>query len=519
MAASPTKLVDQYGFRMGTGQLIKAAQPSKDFTTSPRLRPDIEDNIGFSSRWNLRDASHDIFANSPQLQHAVKLKAELCVGSGPEAFAPQFTGDDADKEWAANAVELLREWHKVFNTRGGVFNWATTLKNWSIALDVDGDFVRKFCDDGYPMIQTIPAGRIGDIFNFGGDTVKDGMFAGLAYRDGVILDNALRTMAVCVFDSMGKEQERISCVNTFNADGSPDKTADAVLEFEPTYSGQARGIPPIGSASIDWKDLRQVDRFLKLSLKKEASYSVIERNEAGQVQDPNADEFSTATGINGGAIYQESVDGSTMQIFKSGTNSDIVFPTGSNRPSADQAKFWDRIQRNAFASIGWPFELYNATQTGGASLRMVMELAQYSFEARQTILQRIAWQIDSWRVAKAIKNGELPMPSNPNSWRAWHHVSPEEFTADKGYSSQIKREEFKLGITSVQRVRAADGQDHKQIRKEINSYVGEQLEDAKVYANKYGLPMEYVLTLFSQRTQNTPTIPPDTQQQEPNAVN
>lgn len=165
------------------------------------------------------------------------------------------------------------------------------------------------------------------------------------------------------------------------------------------------------------------------------------------------------------------------------------------------------IQRNAFLSIGWPYELYNATQTGGASLRMIMELAQYSFEARQTILQRIAWQIDCWRVSKAIKSGELPMPSNPNSWRNFYHVPPEEFTADKGYSSQIKREEFKLGITSVQRVRAADGKNHQKIRAEIKDYVGEQLADAKIYSEQYGLPMEYVLTLFSQRTQNTPTVP------------
>jgi len=509
MASKPSKLVDQYGFRMGTGQLIKAAYASTNFTTSPQLRPDIEDNLGFRSRSNLRDASHDIFANSPQLQWAIKLKSELCVGSGSESFAPQFIGDPADKEWGDKAVEMLREWHKVFNTRGSPFDWAGTLKNWSIALDLDGDFVRKFCDDGYPMIQTIPASRIGNTWHMSTPVMPDGIYAGMSYRDGVILDSYLRTVAVCLFDSLGQKQEEISCVNTFDADGNSVLTADAVLEYEPVYSGQARGIPPIGSGAIDWKDLEQVRRFTKLALKAEGAHSVIEYNEAGQVQDPNADEFSTTTGVNGGSIWQQTEDGVSMRVFKANTGSKVEFPQGSNRPSSDQREFWNMIQRNAFLSIGWPYELYNATQTGGASLRMIMELAQYSFEARQTILQRIAWQIDCWRVCKAIKSGELPMPSNPNSWRNFYHVPPEEFTADKGYSSQIKREEFKLGITSVQRVRAADGKNHQKIRAEIKDYVGEQLADAKIYSEQYGLPMEYVLTLFSQRTQNTPTVPPE----------
>ena len=155
-----------------------------------------------------------------------------------------------------------------------------------------------------------------------------------------------------------------------------------------------------------------------------------------------------------------------------------------------------------FRSVGWPVELtYDASKIGGASLRMVMEVAQRTIAEYQAIAQKMATRIDAWRIAKAIKEGELP--ENPEWWKIAHQT-PEQMTADKGYSSQVDREEYKLGFVTLKDIAARRGKWWEEERAQLESEADDLLTRATALAKRHGISIEAALSLLQQRSANPP---------------
>lgn len=502
MARKPVILYGPTGRRVsaGRGWLYEAAQWQQSSPWTPLIANDIDYNVGSYGNRELMAAGRILYANCPELANAIDLIGELAVGT---SFEPEFYGQD--QGWGDRACELLREWHRICDVRGGVFDWTNDLKLMSVTIDRDRDIGILFCEtpSGYPQIQLIPPHRIGSLANFGNAQVDKGPYKDMPFSDGVIFNEQGRAIAYRVYTEDGKFSEDISAITVLREDGTPIQTADMMVAYNPKWCDQGRGICGVANAVLDWRDIVQVKKFWKAALKKESSYAAVEYNEAGMEVDPNADNIDSTTGPNGGAIWEEKVEGGATLIYRSQSGSKIEFPE-ANRPSVNHQAYWQSIARNAFYALGWPYEFYDAMSRGKANLLLVMELVQPIIERRQALLQKVASRIDRWRVAKAIKSGELPYSPD---WLKISHTPPEQMTVDRGYSAEIDRQDYILGFSSLRRVAARRGERWRQLRDEQAEEVDDLLTRAKETSAKFGITIELALSLLQQRTANPALAP------------
>jgi hypothetical protein len=482
MAAAPVKLLDAYGrpFNQVGNKLYDAARWDR---TRPYVQSQAHDyaNIAGAGHRTLMTLGRYLYANVAPLQNAVNTIANTAIGN---SFIAQFYG--ADKAWGEKAESLLYEWHKICVLNGGVYDWRAMLQVAIVSIIRDGDIgilLTESEQSGYPQVQIIPAHRIGSPSDEG--TVASGPFKGNALVNGAICNEYGRTIGYRVYSADFTSYQEIPA-------------SDLALYYKPEFAEQCRGASRIASGIRDWQDRKQAFEFLRLALKKEASYAVVEHTEEGSL-DPDADEMQSVAGLNSGTIYEERVDGGAIRVFKSGSNSKVEFPE-SSRPSANTQAFWERVTRDGLQAIGWPYELtYDSSKIGGASLRMMMEVAQRTIEDYQDMASKIATRIDAWRLAKAIKSGELP--ANADWWKI-SHQTPEEMTADKGYSSQVDREEYKLGLTTLKDIAARRGKYWEEEREQQAKEADNLFATAVDLSKRHDIPVSVVLSFLQERNSN-----------------
>lgn len=507
MSAPAFKILDQFGRTAGSANLLHdAASPGRERPSPPRVDRDSRQNLSQFGYRQLLAAGRYIYANCPPLKNAIDVMAELAIGN---AYIPQYYG--RNPKFGEQAEVLLFEWHKIMDVRGGVFDWQTNLKLWLKSAKRDGDVGIMLTESasGYPLVQTIPGHRIGSWAQEEW-TVGEGDYAGMDLRNGVISDQYARAMAYRVYDSYFTTHRDISAASVVDAAGNPVHSTDMRVWYRPDWADQGRGLSQIASGLPDWTDRKQAHEFIKLALKKEASYAVVEHTESGETD--AAEEF-TRQGVQNtdfrAGIYEERAEGGLTQIYKAGTGSKIEFPAG-DRPSERAQMFWDKVTRDGFQAIGWPMEFYDTMTKGGAALRLVMELAQPAIEADQALAQKIATWIDGWRISKAIKNGELP--EDPDWWMIAHQP-PKEMTVDRGYSSKIDIDEFKIGFASFKTVCSRRGDWWQDVRDEQAIEVDDLAKRAaKLSAENPLLTFEMAINLLQQRSPNLPSSPTVTEQ-------
>jgi len=484
MAAKPFRILDAYGRPAARGNTLYDS--ARWDSRTPRVWNAAADynSIAGSGHRELMSLGRYLYANVAPLQNAIITIAATAIG---DAFIPQYYGRPQG-DWGERAESLLYEWHKVCTVSGGMYDWRNVLRVGIISIIRDGDvgvLLTHSESSEYPQIQLIPAHRIGSVGE--ASEVLDGAFAGNLLVNGAILNPFGRVIGWRIYDGASQPRDV--------------STADLAVYYRPDFADQTRGTSQIAAGIRDWQDRKQAFEFLRLALKKEASFAVVEHTEEGSL-DLDADEVTSGSGANGGSVYEERTDGATMRIFRANSGSKIEFPE-SSRPSQNTQEFWERITRDGLQAINWPVELtYDATKIGGASLRMVMEVAQRTIAEYQCVAQYMARRIDAWRIAKAIKEGELP--ENPDWWKI-SHQTPEQMTADKGYSSQVDREEYKLGFTTLKDIAARRGKWWEEERDQQEAEADDLLTRSKALAARHGVTIEAALSLLQQRSPNPPS--------------
>jgi hypothetical protein len=509
MAAKPVILYDGRGNAITGGSsnaLFDGAKQTREHKKTPRLDRDLYQNITALGWCDLLSVARYIYGNCSGLKNAINKIAEIAIGN---SFLPQYYGEN--KAFGKLAEALLREWHKICDVRGGPFDFATNLQIWIKALLRDGDIAVLFTEtaSGYPMIQTIPAHRIGGRLGSQRGIVTGGPYDGYTIINGVIVNVVGCAVALRIVDARGTSFVDVSLVNTLDEDGNIEQTRDAFLLFDPDWADQARGISPLADGVNDWLDIRQVKDFLKQALRKEASFAVVEYTESGNAD--TGEDFTrtdkSGDDITAAALYTEKTEGGLTKIYKANTGTKVEFP-GSERPSDQSQKFWEKITRDAFQAIGWPAEFYDTGGKGGAAIRLIMELAGPTIYRAQYMAQIAAQKVDAWRIAKAIKRGELPF--DPEWWKI-RHQTPEELTADKGYSAQIDREDYKLGFNSFKRIASRRGMDYTEIADEREAETTDLLERASRITETHNaahpdqpITIDVALSMLRQTSPNPP---------------
>jgi capsid protein len=327
------------------------------------------------------------------------------------------------------------EHDKICDVRGPPFTMDVWKRSLVISALRDGDKGTLLTENtgGYPMIQSIPAHRIGWFSSEA--VVEGGEFDGARMIDGVIVNDYGRPMAYRIYDETGDE------FTDFSAN-------DMLLTFLPDWDDQARGISALAASAFDWQDIAEARRLELLSQKLNASIGMIEENETGEADENGGLTIPATTGTEiAGVRLEKASGGLEVRYFKAGAGQGLK-PMVNDRPTANQKEFSETIIRSALNGIGWsPDFSLDPSKVGGASMRVVVAKINSTIGILQRfILSPACRRVDGWRISKAIELGLLP--DDPD-WFKWKYQGPAKITADEKYQSSVSIEEMRSNLTSL----------------------------------------------------------------------
>ena len=108
--------------------------------------------------------------------------------------------------------------------------------------------------------------------------------------------------------------------------------------------------------------------------------------------------------------------------------------------------------------------------------------AQRTVEKNQRLVRKIARRIDGYALSKAMKAGLLPRPQG-GDWYSWHYQGPRKISVDGGRDAGAAREDYKLGLTTLQELYAERGLHWED---EVEKRISEQRFVLDL-ADKYGI--------------------------------
>lgn len=438
--------------------------------------------------------SRQLFAQLGNLGGAIVQKAIYSVG---ESWRPQFAGQD--QKWGEQVEEWLAErFYPVADVRANGFDFSTNLFLDSIALDVDGDaaMILTASESGFPQVQFISADRI----TGQQAEIKEGEFKGARLINGCILSKVGRVIGYRV---QGETTEDFTDVSSYSCQ----------LLFEPEWQSQSRGIPRIARGLLTWFSLQDVNEFLMRGVKLDASQGILHYTESGTADTASTailDNDDTATGADTD-LRIEKREGGDITYFKANAGEKIE-SFSSDRPHPNTEAFVARMERCGLISVGWFYELIDPSKIGGASVRLIQDQARASIRNRQKTLRKRAKRAVTYAVALAMKNKLIPR--NDGDWYRWDFELPAQITVDAGYDRQADVEDLKLGLTTKAAVGAKSGKWWEDTDRQRDREFDVLLTRAKVHADKFNLPLDYVLDRLEQRNPNPATIAQDLQQQQ-----
>jgi hypothetical protein len=458
---------------------------------------DTKKAITPSDRSDYLSRGRELFATLPDLGGALLSKAAWSVG--PSSFTAIHTGTNT--EWGNLAEKWLEErFYPMCNVQGNNFDFRTTLNLSSLALDVDGDtlMILTKSRSGFPQVQIVPSHRIATRGNT--NVVETGKYAGLSIIDGVIVNVDGRPIAYNILGETPEDDYQVTI-------------RDAQLLYEPEWCDQYRGVSRVARPLLDFTDTQDIDEFLKRGVKLGSSIGIIHTTEGGS-PDSSAmvmaiDEDAVTEGVPPAPPLQM-VNGGEIMYLKANAGESIT-SLKDERPSQDVASFLERIQRRALFACGWPIELLDPSKVGGASVRLIQDLARRSIAQRQVTLEKRAKLMVNYAVAVAMQTGQLPQ--NNDDWYNWSFTKGAAITVDQGNESNSDRAGYVMGLNTMSEISSKRGLDWQEVRQQNQKEVEDLLDRANNIAKSKGVPFETALTLLQQSTPNaSPVAPPQAQE-------
>jgi lambda family phage portal protein len=385
-----------------------------------------------------------------------EMVADMAIYSTGDGIRPQPQSDDAD--WNKAAEAYFARWAaRAEITRRFSFEECQYLV--CRGLDVDGEyFCLKVRDGlGLPRLQLVESHRIGDTLGSAEtvDGIKlDAFGAPVAYRL-ILDDNATR-----------------------------DVPANAVMHiFEPESASGVRQPPTLQHSINHILDEMEMLALEKHAVKDNADIARILKRESGSLDESG--DFSVETGEQPNAASDASllqrIVGGKLVALKPGESLDSF---QSNRPSPVFTGFLEHLKRDSAAGM-LPYEfVLDASNIGGAGVRLIVAKADRRFSYRQMILiQRLLQPTWGYVIGDAIDRGEL---APVKGWNKVGWVCPRRVTVDAGREAQQNRADVETGLKTLSDHYSELGMD---FREELER----RAQDAKAImeaAAKYGVPVE-----------------------------
>ena len=470
----------------------------------------IYDSFSESTEWTRLEfvsVTRHLYANDGLTRGLVNDIARYTVGGG---LTPLPASGNPD--WDAAALKYWTDWCARADFYG-LHHFNALQRIWQVCETRDGDVGIILTDDGTgdPRVQTVRGHRIGSfgtgaLGSFGID------YPDLGLIDGVQTDDFMRVLAYRV--AYGKGSGMIPGM-AFMPKVWRDIPARAfVLYYEPDEPDALRGLTPLRSSILHFRDKKDTVGFEKVAVKNLSIWPAVLKTESGTVEDGEWEDDPDAVA---GATKLTRAQMQAGQIPVIGKNESLDVFEG-NRPSPAFTGFLEFIIREICHGVGLPYEfVWNPEKIGGANTRFVMEKAQRRFVERQeNFKRRVLNRVWGYVIANAIARERLA--DNPNKFDVGWQV-PQTISVDAGRDAAQDRADVVMGLMPVAEHYGQRGLDWRKAREQIETEVDDLLTRADKMAKKWKIKLESALTLFEQTSPNAvvPAAPvePGTDGQQP----
>ena len=525
--ALPYRINDR---RSSTGfvnnRLIEAATQTQDRKTVGMLDQDVHKSVTSYGRRVLMTLGRHMFWRYPALQASILEQANLAVGS----FIPQFTGKD--KAWGELAEDALREWHKIMDVAGHPYDFDSFLQGKVVSPIVDGEDFTLLTEnqEGYPLVQVIPAHRVGSKTQANGQVAVVKYTGSQMFIDGILVDAnrpyqietelTFETPVVdgVVVDYYGRALAyRVYNGGEFSAEYQDISARNLFPSFCPMIAGQVRGFSLLASSVFDWQDMHEWGRFEMLAQKIFSSQTLVETNESGEADSAKDIISASATRDSSGnktALDVQQLDGGTIRYLKAGSGS-TVEAFKYDRPGASSQAFIKNKLRDAFRGTEWDvFFSLDPQAVGGAPMRVIVEKINAVLEKRRKLVRKACSRVDGYAISRFIKLGILP----PNDeWYKWEYQGPGDVTADKKYDSDVALQEISQGIGTRKKAIAARGEYIEEVDEQREREADSDLERAGRLAKKHGITIQEAIVILRPPSPGA-QMPQSTSSQQPAAT-
>jgi len=414
-----------------------------------KSRPVDEDrNVGAWGRDRLRLECRNVFRNDPIASGLVVRVADLVVG--PNGLTPQ--AKTSSREWNTQAENYFAEIGKVMDYRRRV-NWQQMQRQDLIALFTDGETGAIFTDSG--QLQQIEAERI--------KTPQD-LVSDKRILDGVKLSN--EGIPLGFYVSARNEHGYADGIKTEFVDA-----ADFVHFYDPLRIDQVRGVPMLASCLNDLRDLHDLQTSVLAKARIDSRNAWAIKTAEGAARASNLGPLRAGNAKDKPSDEQafERFDGHRNYYLRPGED---VQSLASNTPNPQYMDFCRMYAQKIGAAVGIPYQMLLLDFIGSnfAVSRFALMITYQRLEALQNLIIRKSQRVWNWRIAKAIKDGDLPpAPLDARGFSEWYKVEwsrPRHEWIDPQAQIAAEREAVQLGVETWGSIIKKRGRDAEEAFRE-----------------------------------------------------
>ncbi len=441
-------------------------------TARNKSRAQDEDRlIGKYDRETLRLECLNLRRNNAVVAGVCERFADNVVG--PEGIRPQ--AKTSSEEWNTEAEAFWYEWSKVADSRG-MFSFREIQRLTVQSRLHSGEIGFILLNNG--QLQAIEADRI---------TSPDK--ADESIIEGVRVSTGGRPVEYYVAN-----RDRNGYIDTKTAE--PIDARDFVHIFRPLRFDQLRGVPdlsPVINTLADQGDLVE-SVLLKARLNARRSAVITTQGGSGTIG-AIGPRNGTPRGSDTGQVYETFGDDMLTYYLRNGEDAKLL---------ADDTPGQNYVEHNLFllkmigsaVSIPYQFLMLDFSVGGAGNNRAALLQTYRTFDTWQAWLKdKMLQRIWNWRIAKAIKNRELPpAPTDARGFSEWYKVDwtpPSYDWMDPQKEAAADKEYYNMGRRTLTSLVRQDGKDVRDVLTEKAGEIAIAVEQAQAITKATGVSISW----------------------------
>lgn len=469
------QIVDSFGSTIqprASTDWFNGASMTRTQVSRPQTTHDTRQDMTDATRRLMMGLSRWQYWNTP-IGQVIDERASECVGNAWEA---RYRGET--KAWGEAAMEFFWNWGNACDVTGRL-SYRDHLRLAVVEHHRDGDGFRMKSrgGSGFPMVQAIPAHRVGLQYGYDNQSV------------GGIIPNAVgRPIAYRITTDDPRKP-----AGYYNDD--PEDIAARHIHhiLHVKFVDQYRGMPAVVRGARTITDQHDIVEFEKVAVKMASSIGLLRSTEDGRPSD--AFRVTTEAGVANGDLPLYQFAAGAMPTIPKGWTFESF---DHKRPGETWQGFMEYLSRLSLMAMGSRYEYaFDPSSVTGPAMRFVMKREERAIQEDQALIERLARWMWGYVVGTASYLGLIP--PLPADWYWVEFTKPKPLSIDVGREAAAEQKDLLLGLTTKEESYASRGMDYQAARLQRRAEVGELLQDAQAFAAQYDISIEQAIALLEER--------------------